>query len=133
MNDVSAQAGATVDEVKNEFDRGQSKLGQAADAAKDDLSQELRKMRDEMSTMQKIITGFASNAGSDAKRMAQNIGATVASQVGDIAGDVASGARDQAKTFAAELEGMARRSPLSTIGGALLIGVVIGLVSRGRG
>ena len=129
MNDVSRQAGATVDEVKKEFDRGQSKIGQAADGAQDDLSQELRKVRDEMSAMQKIISGFASSAGNDAKRMAQNIGA----QVGDIAGDMASGARDQAKTFAAELEGMARRSPLSTIGGALLIGVVIGLVSRGRG
>jgi ElaB/YqjD/DUF883 family membrane-anchored ribosome-binding protein len=129
MNDMSAEAGAAVDEVKNELDRGQSKMNKSAENAKDDLSQELRKIRDEMSSMQKIISGFASSAGNDAKRMAQNIGA----QVGDIAGDMASGARDQAKTFAAELEEMARRSPLSTIGGALLIGVVIGLVSRGRG
>jgi hypothetical protein len=32
-----------------------------------------------------------------------------------------------------ELEGMARRNPLGTIAGALLVGVIIGMISRGRG
>jgi ElaB/YqjD/DUF883 family membrane-anchored ribosome-binding protein len=44
-----------------------------------------------------------------------------------------SNATEQAKTFAAELEGMARRNPLGTIAGAVLVGVVIGMMSRGRG
>jgi hypothetical protein len=38
-----------------------------------------------------------------------------------------------AKTLASELEGMARRNPLGTIAGALLVGVIIGMMSRGRG
>jgi ElaB/YqjD/DUF883 family membrane-anchored ribosome-binding protein len=46
--------------------------------------------------------------------------------------DLANSAKEQAKTFASELEGMARRNPLGTIAGALIVGVVIGLMSRGR-
>lgn len=130
--DVSHRAEATKHEVKKELDRGQSNIGSAAGAAVDSVSDDLRKMREEMASIQKTLSGFASQAGSDAIKTAQNIGSTVASQVGNIAGDVAAGARDQAKTFASELESMARRSPLSTIGGALLVGVVIGLVTRGR-
>jgi hypothetical protein len=44
-----------------------------------------------------------------------------------------SNATEQAKTLASDLEGMARRNPLGTSAGAVLVGVVIGLMSRGRG
>jgi ElaB/YqjD/DUF883 family membrane-anchored ribosome-binding protein len=46
--------------------------------------------------------------------------------------DLATSAKEHAKTFASELEGMAKRNPLGTIAGALVVGVVIGLMSRGR-
>jgi ElaB/YqjD/DUF883 family membrane-anchored ribosome-binding protein len=39
-------------------------------------------------------------------------------------------ASEQAKTVASELESMARRNPLGAIAGAVLIGVLIGLVGR---
>jgi hypothetical protein len=59
--------------------------------------------------------------------------------VGDAAGGVAeagselaSSAREHAKTLASELEGMARRNPLGTIAGALVLGVIIGMMTRGR-
>ena len=65
---------------------------------------------------------------------------TVASQVGsttsgvtDAGSVLASAAKEHAKTLASELEGMARRNPLGTIAGALLVGVIIGMMSRGRG
>ena len=38
----------------------------------------------------------------------------------------------QVKTFASEMENMARKNPLGTIGATLLVGVVIGMMSRGR-
>ena len=67
------------------------------------------------------------------------MGQTVASQVGTVAGGVAgagselaSSAKEHAKTLASELEAMARRNPLGTIAGALLVGVIIGIMSRGR-
>jgi ElaB/YqjD/DUF883 family membrane-anchored ribosome-binding protein len=46
--------------------------------------------------------------------------------------DLATSAKEHAKTFASELEGMARRNPLGTIAGALAVGVVLGMMSRGR-
>jgi ElaB/YqjD/DUF883 family membrane-anchored ribosome-binding protein len=65
-------------------------------------------------------------------RTAQNVGSAVASQVSEVASDVASSAKEQVKTFASELEGMTRKNPLGTIGVTLLVGVVIGMMSRGR-
>jgi cobalamin biosynthesis Mg chelatase CobN len=80
-----------------------------------------------------------SRAGEAAKTI-RDIGETVAAQVGttasglaDKGSELATSAREQAKTFASELEAMARRNPLGTIVGALLVGVVIGMMSRGRG
>jgi hypothetical protein len=81
----------------------------------------------------------ASRAGETTKAI-RDIGETVAAQVGtaasglaDKSSELASSAKAQAKTFASELEAMARRNPLGTIAGALLVGVVIGMMSRGRG
>jgi hypothetical protein len=53
--------------------------------------------------------------------------------VADAGSELASSAKEHAKTFASELEGMARRNPLGTIAGALLVGLIIGMMSRGRG
>jgi ElaB/YqjD/DUF883 family membrane-anchored ribosome-binding protein len=41
-------------------------------------------------------------------------------------------ATQQVKTFASELEALAKRNPLGTITGAVLVGVLIGLLARGR-
>jgi ElaB/YqjD/DUF883 family membrane-anchored ribosome-binding protein len=71
---------------------------------------------------------------------------TVKSRVGDVldrgqaavshasqtASDMAETATQQVKTFASELESMAKRNPLGTIGGAVVVGVLIGLLARGR-
>ena len=46
----------------------------------------------------------------------------------DTGSELASSAKEHAKTFASELEGMARRNPLGTIAGALLVGVIIGFL-----
>ena len=44
--------------------------------------------------------------------------------------EFASTAGEQAKTFAAELEAMARRNPLGALAGALAIGFLIGVWGR---
>jgi hypothetical protein len=76
---------------------------------------------------------------SEAAKTIRNVRQTVASQVGgaasgvaDASFDLASSAKEHAGSFASELEGMARRNPLGTIAGALLIGLVIGMMTRGR-
>ena len=38
----------------------------------------------------------------------------------------------QVTTFASELEAMTKRNPLSTIAGAVVVGVLIGVLARGR-
>jgi hypothetical protein len=38
----------------------------------------------------------------------------------------------QIKTFATEIEGVARKNPLAALAGALTLGIVIGLIIRGR-
>jgi ElaB/YqjD/DUF883 family membrane-anchored ribosome-binding protein len=59
-------------------------------------------------------------------------GKAMASDAGAAASDMAESATQQIKTFASELEGMARRNPLGTVAGAVIVGVLIGLMARGR-
>ena len=76
--------------------------------------------------MTDTITYLASEVSDRAAKTVRNMSQRMASQVGSAASDVAdtgselaSTARDHAKAFASELEGMARRNPLGIIAGAL--------------
>jgi ElaB/YqjD/DUF883 family membrane-anchored ribosome-binding protein len=107
-----------------------------ASAGQDALSD----LRRDMAKLTDTLARFASQAGGDAAKTVRNLSQTLASQVSSAAGEVAdagselaSSAKEHAKTFASELEGMARRNPLGTIAGALLVGVIIGMMSKGRG
>jgi len=82
----------------------------------------LAELRREFASLKDHVARFASQASGE-----------VASSATGAGSDLVSEATEQAKTFAAELEGMARRNPLGTIAGAVLVGVVIGMMSRGRG
>jgi ElaB/YqjD/DUF883 family membrane-anchored ribosome-binding protein len=100
----------------------------------------LSELRQDMASLKNTISRYASQAGDEAAKTVRGASQTLASQVGsaasgvaDMGSDLASSAKEHAKTFASELEGMAKRNPLGTIAGALIIGVVIGMMSRGRG
>ena len=136
-------AGKSIDALKDKvgdaLDRGKSGFADSAHSAGDSLKDDVAKLRDDMATIQKTLSKFASEAGNEAVKTAQNVGSAVASQVGDMANQVgetaseyANAATQQVKTFASEVESMARRNPLGTIGATLLVGVVIGMMSRGR-
>ena len=43
---------------------------------------------------------------------------------------MASTATDQAKTFASEVESMARRNPIGAMAGAVMVGILIGMLGR---
>jgi hypothetical protein len=92
-----------------------------------------------MGGLKDSFTRLASQVGDVGAKTVRNVGQTVASQVGsatsgmvDTGSDLASSAKEHAKTFASELEGMARRNPFGTIAGTLLVGVIIGMIARGR-
>ena len=102
-------------------------------------SEELSKLRQDIASLKDALAHFASQAGSEATKTVRNLAHSTASQVSsaasgvaDAGSELASSAKEHAKTFASELEAMTRRNPLGTIAGALLVGIVIGMISRGR-
>lgn len=81
--------------------------------------------------VQNTIGGIAdtvSQAGNDALKVAKDATSDISEQVSD----AASAATKQVKTFASELENMGRSNPLGTIAVAVVVGVVIGMLGRGR-
>ena len=104
-----------------------------------DSSEAMGQLSRDVASLKDTFMRFASQLGDAGTKTVRNVSQTVASQVGsatssmaDTGSDFASSAKEHAKTFASELESMARRNPLGTIAGALLVGVVIGMMSRGR-
>jgi ElaB/YqjD/DUF883 family membrane-anchored ribosome-binding protein len=79
----------------------------------------------------KKMTSDVANRASDIAGAASDTAKRVTADVADKASNIAGAASEQAKTFASELERMGRANPLGTIAGALLVGVVIGLLGRG--
>ena len=105
----------------------------------DGLGEVMGQFSRDVASLKDTFTRLTSQLGDVGTKTARNVSQAVASQIGsatsgmvDTGSDLASSAREHAKTFASELEGMARRNPLGTIAGALLVGVVIGMMSRGR-
>ena len=111
----------------------------ADDVLRDGLGETLSQLRRDVASLKDTFALLASQASGEAVKTMRNMSETVASQVGDAASgvadtssDLATSARQHAKTFASELEAMARRNPLGTIAGTLLVGVIVGMMTRGR-
>jgi len=105
----------------------------------DGLGEVMGQFSRDVASLKDTFTRLTSQLGDVGTKTARNVSQAVASQIGsatsgmvDTGSDLASSAREHAKTFASELEGMARRNPLGTIAGALVVGVIIGMMSRGR-
>jgi len=104
--------------------------------APDGLSAEMSNLRRDVASLKDTFARLASQAGGEVAKTVRGMSQTVASQVGSTTSgvtDAGSELASAAKTLASELEGMAGRNPLGTIAGALLVGVIIGMMSRGRG
>jgi ElaB/YqjD/DUF883 family membrane-anchored ribosome-binding protein len=99
----------------------------------------LSQLSRDVASLKDTFSLLVSQAGGEAAKKMRNMDEAVASQVSDTASgvadtgsDLASSAKQRATTFAFELEAMARRNPLGTIAGSLLVGVIVGMMSRGR-
>jgi len=110
-----------------------------SDIDRDRLNENLSKLRRDVAGVKDVLTRLAAQKGDEVAKTVRNVSQAVASHVGgaasgvaDAGSELASSAKDQAKTFAAELESLTRRNPLGTVAGALFIGVVIGIMARGR-
>ena len=112
----------------------------ADDIRRDGFAETLSQLSREIASLKDTFALLASQTGGEAAKAMRNMSEAVASQVGDAASgvadtssDLATSAKQQAKTFASELEAVARRNPLGTIAGTLVVGVIIGMMTRGRG
>jgi ElaB/YqjD/DUF883 family membrane-anchored ribosome-binding protein len=127
----SRRSGASAS-ISESIARGKEAVGAAASQALDSGLQSIGTAKD-------TAADLASQASSAAAKSARDFASNVAGQVGDVAGDLAdksahvvSAATAQAKSFASELEAIARRNPLSAIAGAVAIGALIGMLGRRR-
>ena len=98
---------------------------------------DLQAIQSDLNNLKDTLSRFMSQASTQAVKSARDATSNLAGQVGDAASDLAdqggqlvSSAGDQAKTFASELETMARRNPLGALAGAVVIGVLIGIMGR---
>jgi len=90
---------------------------------------------DDLAALKETVAGLVSSMGSGAASTIRETGQTIANAASgalDASASAASYAGDQAKTMANDLEAFARRNPLGAMGGALAIGVLIGMLGRGR-
>jgi ElaB/YqjD/DUF883 family membrane-anchored ribosome-binding protein len=117
--------------------RGKEAIGAAATDAMNSAGSDVQSLRADLNSLKDTVAKFVSQAGSEAAKSAREVTSNVASQVGSAANDlagkgaeVASAASEQAKSFATELENMARRNPLGALAGAVLIGVLIAVMGR---
>lgn len=127
------------DSVSDAIGHGGAGIAHSAKVAGESLADDVAKLRADIAGMQQTMMKFMTDAGGEAAKSARQVGQAVASQVGtatsdfvQAGSDMAIQAKDQMKTFASELETTARKNPLGTLAATLVVGVVIGMMSRGR-
>jgi ElaB/YqjD/DUF883 family membrane-anchored ribosome-binding protein len=123
--------------VSDSINRGMDAIGSAANEAANSAGSDLQAIRNDLNNLKDTLSRFMSQTSSEAVKSAREVTSNFAGQVGDAASDLAtrgsqlaSSAGDQAKTFATELESMARRNPLGALAGAVAVGVLIGIMGR---
>jgi ElaB/YqjD/DUF883 family membrane-anchored ribosome-binding protein len=123
--------------VSDSISRGGDGIADAANNAAKSTGSDLQAIQNDLNSLKDTLSRLMSQASTQAVKSARDATSNLAGQVGDVASDLAdrgtrlaSCAGDQAKTFASELEGMARRNPLGTLAGAVAIGVLIGIMGR---
>jgi ElaB/YqjD/DUF883 family membrane-anchored ribosome-binding protein len=131
VNSTSSKAGfresdfaSAKDTAGEALSRSQEGIENAASTLKDGASIDVENLRRDLNSLRDTVSRFVSQAG--------EVSSSVASQVGDAASSLAA-AKEQAKTFASELESIGRRNPLGAMAAAFMVGVLIGLIGRGRG
>jgi ElaB/YqjD/DUF883 family membrane-anchored ribosome-binding protein len=97
-------------------------------ATSEAYANDMARLQEEMSALKSTVATLLSEAKTGAAKTLRAASEVVTHQGTALAAT----ASDRAHTFASELEALARRKPLSTIAGALVAGVIIGLLRRRR-
>ncbi len=125
--------------ISESIAHGRDVVGNAAADAVDAAAPDLQALRNDLNHLKDTVAKFIAQASSDAAKSARTTAANAAGQVGsvarDLAGkgaDLASAANEQGKSLVTEVETMARNNPFRAIVGAVVVGLVIGLMGRRR-
>jgi ElaB/YqjD/DUF883 family membrane-anchored ribosome-binding protein len=105
----------------------------AASDAMGTAGADLKALQSDLSDLKETVAKLISRASNETTKSAREIAGQVSTAASDIAekgANVASVATDQAKTLVAELENVARRNPLGALAGAVVVGVLIGMMGR---
>jgi ElaB/YqjD/DUF883 family membrane-anchored ribosome-binding protein len=119
--------------VASSISRGTEAVSAAACDAKDKAGADLKALQSDLSDLKETVAKLVSRAGDGAAKSAREIAGQVSTAASDLAvkgANVASAATDQAKTLVTELENIARRNPLGALAGAMVVGVLIGMMGR---
>jgi ElaB/YqjD/DUF883 family membrane-anchored ribosome-binding protein len=114
---------ASVTEAMN---RGKDAMQNAADDAFSSATADLQALRRDLNGLKDTVTKLVGHVGNEAMRSARDVSSALASS----SADIASTATERGKSLASDLETMARRNPLGAIAGAVVIGVLIGMMGR---
>jgi ElaB/YqjD/DUF883 family membrane-anchored ribosome-binding protein len=123
--------------ISDSIARGKEAVGSAANEAMNSAGTDLQSLRTDLNGLKDTLTKFMSQAAGETAKSAREVSSNVAGRVGGVANDLADRgaemaptASEQAKSFASELENMARRNPIGALAGAVVIGVMIGVLGR---
>jgi ElaB/YqjD/DUF883 family membrane-anchored ribosome-binding protein len=121
--------------VAGSISRGKEAVSAAASEAMEEAGVDLKTLRSDLSDLKEAVAKLVSRASGEATNSAREIAGQVGTAARDLAergANVASTATDQAKTLVTELENIARRNPLGALAGAVVVGILIGMMDRRR-
>jgi ElaB/YqjD/DUF883 family membrane-anchored ribosome-binding protein len=114
------------DSVASAIHRAEEVVSAGASDATGAGSDALKALQTDLSDLKETVVKLMSRASDETARQVS----PAASDIADRGANVASVAADQAKTFATELENIAHRNPLGALAGAVVVGVLIGMMGR---
>jgi ElaB/YqjD/DUF883 family membrane-anchored ribosome-binding protein len=136
MDQIKTQGsskGDSRESAASSINRGKEGVSAAVSDAMDAGGADLKALQSDLGNLKETGAKFISRASDEAVKSAREIAGQVSTAASDIAekgANVASAATDQAKTWVTELENIARRNPLGTLAGAVVVGVLIGMMGR---
>jgi ElaB/YqjD/DUF883 family membrane-anchored ribosome-binding protein len=128
-----SKADSLQESIASSISRGKEAVSAAASDARNAAEADLKALQSDLRDLKETVAKLVSRAGDEATKSAREIAAQVSTAASDLTekgANVASVATDQAKTLVTELENIARRNPLGALAGAVVVGVLIGIVGR---
>jgi ElaB/YqjD/DUF883 family membrane-anchored ribosome-binding protein len=119
---------AAAERLGEELKRVKRNIGDHAAETGDDLAAEIRRLQDDLNAVKFTLADFGETARAEAADAASRIGVTAK----EAAGEFADNAKKDAQLLLAELEEYARKNPHYIVGGAIGLGLVLGLFLRRR-